>query len=52
MTTMEIMMACAGLLICAGIFTAVCLLIICVIWWVFRTNMDIEIDINEWEEEK
>jgi hypothetical protein len=52
MTTMEIIMACVGLLLCAVIFSVVFILIMLVIWWVFRTDMNIEIDSSEWEEDQ
>lgn len=52
MTTMEILIACVGLIICAVVFALVCIVIAGIIWWVFKTDMDIEIDVNEWEEEQ
>lgn len=52
MTLAEIITACIGLVLCAIIFSVVCILIICVIWWVFRTDMDIEIETKDWEEEQ
>lgn len=52
MTTMEILMACVGFLLCTGIFTVVCLLIMLVIWWTFKTDINVEINVNEWEKER
>lgn len=52
MTTMEILMSCVGLLICAFIFALVGIVIAGIIWWVFRTNMDIKIESEKWEEEQ
>lgn len=52
MTTMEILMSCVGLIICAVIFALVGIVIIGIVWWVFKTDMDIEIDSSEWEEEQ
>lgn len=52
MTTMEIIMACVGLIICAFVFTLVCIVIMGIIWWVFKTDMDIEIETEKWEEEE
>lgn len=51
MTMMEILMACVGFLLCMGIFTVVCLLIMLVVWWIFKTNQDIEIETEDWEDE-
>lgn len=52
MTMLEILMSCVGLIICAVIFALVGIVIIGIVWWVFRTDMDIEIDSSEWEEEQ
>lgn len=51
MTTMEIILSCIGMILCAIIFSLVCIVIMGIVWWVFRTDMDIEIDSSEWEEE-
>lgn len=51
MTAIEIIMACVGLIICAFIFTLVCIVVMGIIWWVFKTDMDIEIETEKWEEE-
>lgn len=50
MTTMEIILSCVGLIICAVIFALVGIVIFGIVWWIFRTDMDIEIDSSEWEE--
>ena len=52
MTMLEILMSCVGLIICAVIFALVGIVIIGIVWWVFRTDMDIEIDSSKWEEEQ
>lgn len=44
MTTFEIVMACVGFILCAVIFTLVCIVIFGIVWWVFRTDKDIEIE--------
>lgn len=41
MTTFEIVIACVGFLICAVIFTFVCVVIFGIVWWVFKTEVDI-----------
>lgn len=51
MSMMDILWACVGFLICAVMFTLICLAIIFVVWWVFKTNQDIEIEYKDWEEE-
>lgn len=51
MTTMEIILSCIGMILCAVIFALVGIVIIGIIWWVFKTDKDIEIDSSEWEEE-
>lgn len=52
MTTMEIILSCIGMILCAIIFSLVCIVIMGIVWWVFKTDMDIEIDSSEWEEEQ
>ena len=52
MTMLEILMSCVGLIICAVIFALVGIVIIGIVWWIFKTGMDIEIDSSEWEEEQ
>ena len=52
MTTFEIVMACVGFILCAVIFTLVCIVIFGIVWWVFRTDKDIEIESEKWEEEQ
>lgn len=51
MTAGEIITALIGFVILTVIFTMVVILILGVIWWVFRTDMDIEIETEKWEEE-
>lgn len=52
MTTIEIIMSCVGLIVCAIISALVCIVIMGIVWWVFKKDMDIEIDTEEWEEEQ
>lgn len=51
MTMMEIFLSCIGLILCAIIFSLVCIVIMGIVWWVFKTDKDIEIDSNKLEEE-
>ena len=45
-------MACVGILITAIVVAMVGIVIIGIVWWVFKTDKDIEIiDYSEWEEE-
>lgn len=46
-------MTCLGFLLCVAIFAVVNILMMLVIWWMFKTDKDIDIDIDssEWEEE-
>lgn len=52
MTAGEIITALIGFVILTVIFTVVVILILGVIWWVFKTDMDIEIETEKWEEEQ
>lgn len=51
MTTMEILMACVGMLICCTVFALVGIVIAGIIWWVFTAEVDIAPE-KEWEEEQ
>lgn len=51
MTAGEIMTALIGFVILTVVFVLVVILILGVIWWVFKTDMDIEIETERWEEE-
>lgn len=51
MTAGEIITALIGFVILTVVFVLVVILILGVIWWVFRTDMDIEIETERWEEE-
>ena len=51
MTTIEIIMACVGMLITAIVVAMVGIVIAGIVWWVFKTEMDIEIETERWEEE-
>lgn len=51
MTLIDIIMACVGMLITAIVVAMVGIVIIGIVWWIFKTDMDIEIDSSEWEEE-
>lgn len=50
MSIIEIILSCIGMIACAVIFALVGIVIVGIIWWVFRTNMDIEIESEKWEE--
>lgn len=50
MTAGEIMTALIGFVILTVVFVLVVILILGVIWWVFKTDMDIEIETERWEE--
>lgn len=52
MTAGEIITALIGFVILTVIFTMVVILILGVIWWVFKTDMDIQIESERWEEEE
>lgn len=52
MTAGEIMTALIGFVILTVVFVLVVILILGVIWWVFKTDMDIEIETERWEEEQ
>ena len=47
---MDILWAAVGFVICAVLFSLMCILMI-VVWWMFKTNQDIEIETEDWEEE-
>lgn len=51
MTMMDILWAAVGFVICAVLFSLICILMIVVVWWMFKTNQDIEIETEDWEEE-
>lgn len=51
MTTMEILMACIGLVICSVVVSAVAVAIMVVVWHLFKTDMDIQIESEKWEDE-
>lgn len=51
MTMMDILWAAVGFVICAVLFTLICLLMLGVIWWVFKNNLNIEIETEDWEDE-
>ena len=48
MTAGEIITALIGFVILTVIFTIVVILILGLIWWVFKTDMDIEIETERW----
>lgn len=50
MTTMEIILSCIGMILCAIIFALVGIVIIGIVWWVFKTDKDIEIESEKREE--
>jgi len=52
MTMLEIIMACVGMLITAIVVAMVGIVIAGIIWYTFKTDMDIEIDSSKWEEEQ
>lgn len=50
MTMLDIIMACVGMLITAIVVAMVVILILGVIWWVFKTDKDIETEEREEEQ--
>lgn len=52
MTTMEILWSCIGLVICSVVVSAVAVAIMMVVWHLFKTDMDIQIESEKWEEEQ
>ncbi len=52
MTTMEILWSCIGLVICSVIVSAVVVIIMLIVWHLYKTDMDIEIESEKWEEEQ
>ena len=52
MTTMEILWSCIGLVICSVVVSAVAVAILLVVWHLFKTDMDIQIESEKWEEEQ
>lgn len=42
--------ACVGFVICMIIFTVISILILCVIWLMFRTDKDFDFEFDDWEE--
>ena len=50
MTLINIIMACVCMLITAIVVAMVGIVIIGIVWWVFKTDKDI-VDYSEWEEE-
>lgn len=51
MTMIDVLWVAVGFLICAALFTIICLLMIVAVWWVFKTNQDIEIEFENLEDE-
>ena len=51
MTIMDFVWAFIGFLICIVILTVVILGIMLVLWWIFKTGQDMEIEYKDWEEE-
>ena len=51
MTLIDIIMACVGMLITAIVVALALIVIAGIIWYTFKTDMDIEIETEEWEEE-
>ena len=51
MTTAAILMSCVGYILCAFIFCTICILILGIVWYVFKTDMDVEIESERWEDE-
>lgn len=52
MTAGEIITALIGFVILTVVFVLVVILILGVIWWVFKTDMDIQIESEKLEEEQ
>ena len=51
MTAIDIVLACVGLVLCAVIFTVICLLVLVTICWTLKTGHDVESEFENWEEE-
>ena len=51
MTTMEILCSCIGLVICSVVVSAVAVIIMLIVWHLYKTDMDVEIESEKWEEE-
>lgn len=49
---MEILWSCIGLVICSVVLSAVAVAIMLVVWHLFKTDMDIEIETEKWEDEQ
>ena len=49
MTLMEIIWACLGFILCAIIFALVSIVIMGIVWYVFKTDKDITIDGEDYE---
>lgn len=52
MTTTEILIAGFGFILCAIIFSLICILIMGIVWWMFRMEDGFELNNEEWEEEQ
>lgn len=52
MTLIDIIMACVGMLITAIVMAMVGIVIAGIVWYTFKTDMDIEINPEEREEEQ
>lgn len=50
MTTMEIILSCIGMILCAIIFSLVCIVIAGIVWYTFKTDKDIETEEREEEQ--
>ena len=51
MTTIDVLWACVGFILCAVIFTVICLLVLVAVTWTLKTDQDIENEFENWEEE-
>ena len=49
MTPFELIMACVGFILCATLFALCAIVIIGIVCWVFKTEMDITIDEEDYE---
>ena len=49
MTPIEIIWACLGFILCAIIFALVSIVIMGIVWYVFKTDKDITIDEEDYE---
>lgn len=52
MTLIDIVWVFIGFLLCTSIVIVICLLIIVVVCWTIKEGFDIEVEFEDWEEDK